>query len=587
MKFKLLREQLLQDGKIELYKEIIGLMQNPFGILSSECNQYLERIGMQEVETYLKALSKDSRAGYKQNITLGQLVMWEKYLYAYLDLIAVKKELLGMNPVYYEDNYLKSNEQILNVMRVFAKAKVAISRIESELSVDRYLDTIAESEFSFLMSMFDEIHRITEDKLESYKCLYTTKWHSGNICEILLHKLVRSNMDNQVCSLFPSKRKHVFLFIIDGLGLGQYLWSKEVVPSNKNFVYSENVFKWLAESKLSEEYILGAPLVTDTAAGICQIYTGKTSKETRVFSSTVKRHDRPSYINVKEESELSFKEIANTDNFSFTVDISAECEQMNIYYCSKYDRNRISGFSKYIFDGAEVTSVVPPERVFSILREDCRNLQTGATVVYITSIDNSGHVMGSFSQFERYEHEKLNSLIRNFLIELAKEQPEMFDGLTSILLTADHGMTESYRINVSRKDIMDELHRNHEHVERLIEANRALFLYGVTGFVEDSKAILQSYFKNRNIDVLVLSKEDELFEKFMPLADSGYIDTTPDIVVLLISEGIFYSKDVAENLMHFGGHGGHSIDEVFVPAIEIELNHKMLEAIESRFLKFE
>lgn len=587
MKFKLLREQLLHDGQIEFYKEIVELMQNPFGMLSVECKQYLEQSETPDVEAYIKALAKDSKDAYKLNVTFGQLVMWEKYLNAYLELMAIKKELSSVEVVYYEDNYLKSNEQILNFMTVFAKAKAVISKIESELSVDRYLDTIAESDFEFLVNIFDEIHRKTEEKLEAYKCLYTSKWNSGNICEIMLHKLVRSNMDNQVCSLFPSKRKHTFLFIIDGLGLGQYLWSKEVVPSNQNFVYSENVFKWLAKSNLSEEYILGAPLVTDTAAGICQIYTGKTSKETRVFSSTVKRYDRPTFISVKEEPEISFKEIANTDNLSFTVDISSECEQMKIYYCSKYDRNRISGFSKYLFDGADVISVVPPERVFSILREDCRNLQTGATVVYITSIDNSGHVMGSFSQFERYEHEKLNSLIRNFLIELAKEQPELFDGATSILLTADHGMTESYRINISRKDIMDELHRNHKHAERLIEANRAMFLYGVTGSIEESKVILQSYFKNRNIDVLILSKEDELFKNFMPSEDADYIDTTPDIVTFLISEGIFYSKDVGENLMHFGGHGGRSIDEVFVPAIEIELNQKLLEAIESRFLKFE
>lgn len=587
MKFKILRAQLLHDEKIEFYNEIIRLMQNPFGILSAECKQYLEQIEASDIETYLRTLSKESKDTYKQNITFGQLVMWEKYLSAYLELIAVKKELSNITPIYYEDNYLKSNEQILKIMTFFAKAKAAISKMESELSVDRYLDTIAESDFSFLVNIFDEIHRITEGKLEAYKFLYTTKWNTGNICKILLHKLIRSNMDNQVCSLFPSKRKHIFLFIIDGLGLGQYLWSKEVVPLNQNFVYSENVFKWLAESKLSEEYILGAPLVTDTAAGICQIYTGKTSKETRVFSSTVKRYDRSNFTRVKEELEINFKEIANTDNLSFTVDISSECEQMKIYYCSKYDRNRIFGFSKYLFDGAEVTSVIPPERVFSILREDCRNLQIGATVVYITSIDNTGHVMGSFSQFERYEHEKLNSLIRNFLIELAKEQPELFNGGISILLTADHGMTESYRINISRKDIMDELHRNHEHVERLIEANRALFLYGVTGIVEKSKDILKSYFKDRNIDVMILSKEDELFEEFMPSADLDYIDTTPDIAVFLISEGIFYSKDVGEKLMHFGGHGGRSIDEVFVPTIEIELNQKLLEAIESRFLKFE
>ena len=52
-----------------------------------------------------------------------------------------------------KDNYLKSNEQILKVMTIFAKAKAVISKMESELSVDRYLDTIAESDFEFLVNM--------------------------------------------------------------------------------------------------------------------------------------------------------------------------------------------------------------------------------------------------------------------------------------------------------------------------------------------------------------------------------------------------------------------------------------------------
>ena len=587
MKYRDLRERLLSENRYAYYMEILEVLKNPLQTVSNECSSYLDTIGYGRLLNELRELFNSSRDEYSKKVIFGQVIIWEKYLNASRDLDEIRDLLLRMEVVYYEKNYLKSVEQVKNVLRVYARSKSIITRMENDLSVDRYLDKVSEDDFAYLVGKFDEIHKIVEEKLTQYKSLFIEKWNSGNICEIILHSLIRSNMDNQVCSLFSSNKQRVILFIIDGLGMGQYLWSQNVVPSNKNFIYSENIFNWLAKEKHSNEYILGAPLITDTAAGMCQLFTGKTSKETRVFSSTVKRSGDPRVIGVKSESPNSFAEIADTNNFSFSVDVSSELQEMKIFYCSRYDESNVSGFSKYIFDGAEVKSVVPPERVFSLLKEDCLQKNTGATVVYITSIDNSGHVMGSFSQFERYEHEKINTLFKNFLIDMAKEQPEMFDGQTRILITADHGMTESYRINISRKEILDVLHSIHEHSSKIIEANRALFLYDVTGNVEDSKKVLRRHFKERGIDVLIISKGDTLFDEFMPDSGTRYIDTTPDIAILLIGEGIFYSKDVGENLMHFGGHGGHSIDEVFVPAVEVELNTALLSSISDRFLKFE
>ena len=152
------------------------------------------------------------------------------------------------------------------------------------------------------------------------------------------------------------------------------------------------------------------------------------------------------------------------------------------------------------------------------------------------------------------------------------------------MLTADHGMTESYRINISKFDLLDML-KTHNIRPWIIEGNRAEFLYNVNDRdIDLCKSLLQQYFDEKNIDVLVLAKSDDLYDTFMPRPEWSYVDTVPSIIVLLISEGIFYSKDVGENLMHFGGHGGHSVDEVFVPLINIEMNERLKNAITERFL---
>lgn len=581
----LLRDKLIKAREWDTYREILSIMKNPYGELSRIGAERLEQFEYSNVCNELRDWHKFDGESYKNNILYGQAIIWECLLNAHMMLFDVSDIVKRTIPVFYENNYLKASEQVYKVLDVYSAAKSAITEVERVLGVDRYLDKIAWDDFGSLVEEFDNIHKCVENLLNDYKVLFVQKWNTSNVYEMMMHKLVKKNMENQVCSLLQGNKNRVILFVIDGFGMGQYLWSKKVVPTNKNFTYSINIFEWLSNNNLCDEFVLGSPLVSDTAAGLAQIFIGKTAKDTRIISSTVKREGSSSVIAVKSESQDRFNEIADCGYNSFTVDIASQKDYMKIYYCSKYDSNHVSGFSKYIFDGADVKSIVPPERVYSFLHEDFEIDEGGATVVYITSIDNSGHVMGSFSQFERYEHEKINTMIKNFLIDLAREKPHVFDGKTSIVLTADHGMTESYRINVSRFDIQNVLSEFGEN-PRIIEANRALFLYGVSAHnLENVKKKLETYFCGNGIEIMILSKGDRLYDEYMPQADASYVDTTPDIVLLFISEGIFYSKNVGGSLMHFGGHGGHSLDEVFVPLVNVELNEKLLEHLKERFLK--
>lgn len=587
MNLRRLRETLLEQNAIKEYCDIQDFLQNPYKGLLEETRTKLLSLEQENFEKEIIDWFRSDNLDYRNKIIFGQLIIWQEVNIAYTELLRVEKQLKETILVFYEENYLKSTEQISMILNLYSNAKAAITRLEINLGVDRYLDNLSTKDFELLVKKFDEIHKGVEMLLAEYKILYVKKWNTANIYNLIIHKMIRKNLDNQVCTLIQGKKKRVLLFVVDGFGMGQYFWSKKVVPQNNNLTYSNNVFEWLSRENLIDELILGAPLITDTAAGISQIFIGKTAKDTRIFSSSVKKEGDNRMIPVKNLNQSDFLRIADTGFNSFTVDVLSEKDFMRIYYCSKYDMEHVSGFSKFVFDSADVKSIVPSERVFSFLKEDICEEKEGVTVVYITNIDNSGHVMGSFSQFERYEHEKINMLFKNFLIEAAQNNPEIFNGETSILVTADHGMTESYRINISKNEILDVFKIHHEH-PRIIEANRAELIYGVShSKINGCKAALKQFLEEKGVQALVLSREDDLFDSFIPRTEWAFIDTSPDIIILLISEGIFYSKDVGENLMHFGGHGGHSIDEVFVPLLNIELNQNLRDKIEKRFLNLE
>ena len=235
MTYSELREKILLDNQLDYYRELIGYMGNPLTLLSESCNDYLCSIQAQDIVANIRLTFENNRDEYRDKFRLGQLIIWQQILDTYSALRRVDNQLTEIDVVYYSDNYLKATEQVKAVLSIYSEAKSAITRMESNLSIDRYLDNIGKREFAFLVSIFDSIHRRVDVVLDEYKTLYTKKWNTTNICSLVLHQQVRSNMNNQVCSLTRSGIKRTVLFIVDGWGMGQYLWSKKVVPGNVNF----------------------------------------------------------------------------------------------------------------------------------------------------------------------------------------------------------------------------------------------------------------------------------------------------------------------------------------------------------------
>lgn len=590
-KLRSLRKELLNRGDITCYRMIMIFLDSPndndisniLGILSIELKAEIISVLYDLIDMY-----EDDFARYKKEILYGQLFIWSQVLICYEELINQKELITTHNEKYYSDDYLNACKEINNLSKYYTKSQVAMSSFEEVLGVDRYLDKLCSEDIEPLVDIIFDIKKILERKSRSYKELFITQWNTTNINKIIEHQLIRYNGENEVCTIFECNKKNVILLIIDGFGFNQYQWHKKLINNEINYTYKENIFSWLSSINCIKELVLGSSHITDTSAGLAQIFSGQKPIKTGIISSKLSKKDINGFKDTKTLSIGEFDKYFDTSKCSITELVRTFDIESKVYYCSRYRTGNL-GFSNYIFSGAEVEEVIPSERIFPVLKDDIYNLEQNKNlrIVYLTGLDNSGHTMGAYSKFKKFEHEKFNMLFRNFLIEVALEKPEFFNNETSIIITADHGMSESSRVMINRNDIKTNLFNSNINNCRLIENNRALLIYGVNNNedIKIAKSCLVDYFKSLNIDVDILDKSNDKYRQYYCTNVHNKIsDLSPDIIIKLIGNGLFYSKQSSKHLLHYGGHGGGSFEEQFVPLLQLDLNNNLLNHIHKRFI---
>ena len=582
-----IRTYLIKNNNIDKCYEIIEYLNKPtedklqkliefkeicnFGIDATSC-----------LEDCLKIFAT-SPEEYRAKFIFAQNIIWTEIVKCAEIVMENTQKMKKQQVLNYGNDYLKAVEQVEKLCRIYAETQARISELEDILGVDRYLDKISADDLSVLNCLLEEQAEVLNSITSEYRYKFQTQWNLTQIRNILFHKLVTPDFENQICSMLPGMQKRSIVFVVDGFGMCQYLWNKSMWKGNKFLTFKENIFSWLSKEHCMTELVLGSGHVSDTASGLGQIFSGYSGAETGIIASKLSKNG--TLYETKKVSSSSFDGVFNISMNSLPKTFDSLGYKSDVFYCSRYDEN-VSGFSKYLFNGANVISVTPSERVFSLIKDEIIEKQDwNLKFVYITNIDNSGHTVGAFSKFEKYEHQKMNTLFKNFLIELAMDAPELFDGKTSIMLTADHGMAESAKKMISRFDIKNVL----EHIgifnATLIENNRAMLVYGICQSVMETCVLkLVEYFKNKGITVDISCRGTNAYKKLFGDGDKADI-IRPDIVLRLIGNGLFYSnRYVNLHLLHYGGHGGYSTVESFVPLLDITLNPILLDKIKKRFL---
>lgn len=586
-----IRNQLLKDEQIDVYQYLLDFMRNPSNatfhdLLDKSPKKWQD--SLQQFGSQILDIQNTDKFAFNQRITLGQVVIWQEILIAYRSIRKLGESI--EHATIYPDctKYAQLLSELTSFLGLYADMQAVLTRLESTLGVDRFLDRVGDGTFDILNQTINKYKRMVEARCESYKFAFQKQWNTTQVFNVISHKLLKKNLDNPICDMVCGDQQQVILLLVDGFGYCQYLWHKRIDSDRQSFSFKENIFQWLADNGFAKELMLGSPYVSDTGAGLAQILTGRTSRETAILASKVYQRNRNlNFHATKTMNSNDFDQMFHAHYNSIIDILLAFDKPAEVYYCSRYS-TPVSGFSRFLYRFAEVKEIIPSERVFSVLESDIDlGHTTGLQLVYLTNIDNSGHTMGAYSGFEKYEHQKLNALFRNFLIELGINHPELFDGKRSIMMTADHGMYESSKKIVNRHQLTQLLRINGFQNFNMVENNRAMFLY-----LEESSqigrivCILRDYFQENQLEVDVTNLADVEYNVcFADCDDVKQQLIAPDVVMRFIGAGLFYTNPHINNhLLHFGGHGGYSIDEVFVPLIDICLDAKLLDALKRRFM---
>lgn len=574
---KKLRIKLLDKDDYISYQKIKSFLKNP---LDNEYDIKIKKKYKDLLEK-LRGLYNEDYQQYKTNILEGQLEIWDITGKTYDNLNDVEKEIKQINLIENDKNFSKGVKESKKILNNLSKAYAIFTKFENALGIDQYLSDINKEDINLLNSKISNIRRIANNKLKNYKDIFQEKWNITVIYRLINH-FYSEDDDNEecyVCRNLPSNQDKVIFFLTDGLGYTQYKWNQKYDNiSLKKYSYNQNILYWLRNDEDFYEYILGSSLISDTAAGLSQIFTGKLPKETGVISSKIYNNDiKKNFYNIKYGDG---KYIKKHNNFYHSIDHI----KRKFYTNSNLQKNY---FYKYCFGNNSVKKVTPAERIFPYIY---KNIQQGFDkelyTIYYTKFDRSGHPTGGFSKHELYEHKKFNSLLTNFIIQLARKKPSLFNGSTSIIFTSDHGMAMTSEKMISRHEFRDLKIFNKD--VKIIENNRALLFYNIyDDNIEKSKKYIKEIFKKNNIKAELLSKKDNIVKNLIYESSSNKYQNCPDIVALLNEDGLIYSQDIDKSLYHYGGHGGRSNEEIFVPLILINLTNNLRKKIKKRYVKYQ
>ncbi|BAI61673.1 hypothetical protein MCP_1601 [Methanocella paludicola SANAE] len=456
------------------------------------------------------------------------------------------------------------------------------------MGIDRYLATSGLKDIKILHDMVTETRKICNDKLNNYINIYQEKWNLTSV-SLCIKKMFNPKIyDSAVTSCMYSDQQRVIYVLLDGFGYSQYLWLSNGLKERKSTTFGINLFEWLqGKDEYNDKLILGSTLITDTGAALTTIFTGLLPVETRVISSKVYNgtlNDKEKIADVKRVAEGGLSRYIGKKPETFLNHIKDI--QFNILSATKSSKVT-SDFTKMLYGDNNVVNIDPSDRLFKNIVKTIVNNKKQLIIAYYPLIDHSGHTIGSFTSFESYEYEKLNLLLVEFMLDLAKNKKEIFDGKTTIIFSADHGMFETSSKYITKKEIKEEFEHSKLKSPYISVSNRCLLFYDINRMdLEESYSLIKGLLEKKGIPNRIYRYNDPIIEKLLCKKNEPIDYRAPDIVCLFSDEGIAVPfKDIDETMLHYGGHGGCSSEEVFVPFITLRLTERLYEDLTGYFSK--
>jgi hypothetical protein len=247
-----------------------------------------------------------------------------------------------------------------------------------------------------------------------------------------------------------------------------------------------------------------------------------------------------------------------------------------------YGRLRKQGLVKRVRQADRIFAEALPE----VLAWESKPKQKHLALLYYPLIDHSGHGCGPYTQFQTAELNKLNFVFAHFLVDMARQAEELFDGRTSVIVTADHGMFESASTVVSHRTIRYALGgKSACQGMSFVYDNRAMYIYGVDASnLETVRRDLTEYFGANKLHINVSTRKDPLVRDLLCGPDSPCAANYPDIVLQFYGPGVFYyDEDLPSHMFLYGAHGGANVEETFVPLMHFTLTRDVAAGLKRFF----
>lgn len=512
----------------------------------------------------------------------GQYTIWDHVLKCAEKLVAIEEAVQQIKYSPKKDNYPNSCEVVKRYLSLLAQSYKELTLLERTLGVERYLAvTGLKTDIEILHDSLRRIRNLCNDRLEETIMEFQLKWNISSIAKIIKKLLGNEIPENSITNSFGSHQERIIFLLLDGFGYTQYLWHLSGLRERKSATYSMNLFEWLSQfDEFDDKRILASTLVTDTGSAISTIFSGEVPSSNGIFASRIFNGSR--LVNVKRSRNNDILTVAKKYPNTFLSDLSGV--QICIFDgAGGYDDDSVASFSELIYSNFDRIPTSPSDRIFlKILGAIDISQKKQLLIGYLPLIDSTGHAIGSFTSFESYEYEKLNILLVDFLLNLAYAKKELFDNNTTLVITADHGMFETSNKKISKEELIKIFIDNNLPAPFIVIDNRAILFYKISNNnIAQSKQVMEDYLKRKEIVGKILIGTDILVQTLWDSHNSN----CPKMVLLFKGDGIGIFHEMEEKMLHHGGHGGCSCEEVFVPFITITLSPNLHEQLINHFAK--
>ncbi len=569
--------------------------------------QQVENATIEALLVALERLSASDTGRYRRTFNEVHGRLWDNVLRASQSIGFLQRPSVGQPTVLDASNWHTSCRTVSSRLASIGKAYAVLTDLEQSLGVDRYMGSnVIASDLDHVHASVKRIRDETQTDLAGASELFLRQWNLSQVAPLVLGILGIRHRVSGLSDYFPNDHQRVVFLLIDALGYAQFQWFLDAVAQRAASPLGGNILVWLRDhASFNDTYLLASNLVSVTGTCLPTIYTGALPRETGITGSRMLMEG--AVLNVLHGQHDSFGRQAlspqavadiyrrNTNqNVLSLVDVARQCgAKVGVFHGgqAKFSPLLTFTYGKQALNTTQTRIVPQADRVFT---EAVTSLATWPrspskqqlVLLYYPLIDSSGHPCGPYTQFQAMELSRLNFLLTHFLIDLVNQCEDYFDGRTSVVITADHGMFESSSTIVSEQLIRTAAQSTFPPDARIIFDNRACHVYGLAPEqISPAKDALGSYFAANGLPIRVTCKGDLLLNELLFDPTSPYAANCPDMILQFYGPGVFYRNErMAPHMFLYGAHGGRSVDEVFVPLIHFSLTPELASDLRKLYL---